>query len=414
MEPLDMRTRLIVLFVACYLALSYAGSNFAAQSNHSNDLQDIPFNKEQVFDEVISLVTEHFMDQAKVDAKWSAAIVEFKQAAASAKSYDAFANSINGLLATFGTSHTRYFSQLDPKRFQLAGIFKHSFPSSNQSFCYAGVGIDTVSLGNRTIIKSVFDGFPANKAGLKFGDQILSVDGQPFHPIGSFKGRAGKTASFSLMRNNKPLKVAVSVVELDGRTMFENALKSSVRVINKSSKQIGYVHVWSYAGTQYQEELKSQILWGDLKDCDTLIVDLRDGWGGADINYLNLFRKPIAVVEATDATGNKNSYSGVWGKPVALLVNENSTSGKELFSHGFKKLKLGKVIGENTAGAVVAGRCFPLSNGDILYLAVSDVQVDGLRLEGQGVAPDIRVQRQLESPKGSDPQLEAAIESLIK
>jgi carboxyl-terminal processing protease len=296
----------------------------------------------------------------------------------------------------------------------LAGIFKHSFPdSSNETFCYKGVGIDTSKIGNKTFIHSVFDGAPADKAGLKFGDQILKVDDQPFHPITSFTGCEGETVSFSLIRNGNSLEVRVPVVKLDGRTMFEDALKSSVEIIKRKNEKIGYVHAWSYAGTQFQEELKSQILWGDLKNCDSLIVDLRDGWGGADINYLNLFRQPIAVVESTNATGEKNSYSGVWEKPVALLINERSTSGKELLSYGFKKLKLGKVIGENTAGAVVAGRCFPLSNGDILYLAVADIQVDGQRLEGQGITPDIRVRRPIKSAGDGDLQLEAAVQLLV-
>jgi carboxyl-terminal processing protease len=108
------------------------------------------------------------------------------------------------------------------------------------------------------------------------------------------------------------------------------------------------------------------------------------------------------------------NFSGVWGKPVVLLVNRRSTSGKEMFTYGFKKLKLGEVVGETTAGAVVAGRGFLLSNSDVLYLAVSDLEVDGQRLEGRGVEPTVHVERPLPYAAGADPQLERALEILVE
>ncbi len=190
--------------------------------------------------------------------------------------------------------------------------------------------------------------------------------------------------------------------------MFETALQSSMWVFERNGKKIGYAHVWSYAGAAYHEQLREAILWGKLSQCDALIVDLRDGWGGADINNLNLFRKPIAIIKSTPRTGAIGSYSGVWEKPVALLTNGRSTSGKELFAYGFQKLQLGKIIGETTAGAVVAGRIFKLSSGDLLYLAVNDVHVDGKRLEGVGVTPDVSIKRPIGSGE-TDPQLERAL-----
>jgi len=56
-------------------------------------------------------------------------------------------------------------------------------------------------------------------------------------------------------------------------------------------KKIGYVHIWSYAGEQYQQLLEEEIAFGKLKEADSLILDLRDGWGGASPNYLNIYRK---------------------------------------------------------------------------------------------------------------------------
>jgi carboxyl-terminal processing protease len=68
------------------------------------------------------------------------------------------------------------------------------------------------------------------------------------------------------------------------------------------------------------------------------------------------------------------------------------------------------VVGERTAGAVMAGRPFALSNRALLYLAVQDGQVDGVRLEGRGVAVDVEVADALPWAAGRDPQRERALQ----
>ena len=83
-------------------------------------------------------------------------------------------------------------------------------------------------------------------------------------------------------------------------------------------------------------------------------------------------------------------------------------SGKEILAYGFKKYRLGEVIGTRTEGAVLAATAF-LIGGGLLLLAVQDVHVDGERLEGVGVAPTIEVQADPDSMDRSDPQLNRAI-----
>ena len=99
-----------------------------------------------------------------------------------------------------------------------------------------------------------------------------------------------------------------------------------------------------------------------------------------------------------------------WRKPVVLLVDGSARSGKEVLAHGFKTYGIGPVVGERTAGAVVAGRAILLSDWSFLYLAVLDVRIDGERLEGRGVEPDVAVARPIPYAAGADPQLERALE----
>lgn len=377
------------------------------------EISDVHLRQPQLFDEVSDLVAEHFFDPAFDVSVWKQRATGFRGAASVADDLDEFGLVVNQLLATLKTSHTYFYARTNPKRFQLLGVFNQLFDQKRADlFIYEGIGIETEHIGDSRYVSAVYDGFPAQLAGVRFGDVIRSVNGIPFHPIDSFKNRSGDTIEFSVERNEKDLVYRIQVQRLDGRTMFERAMESSARIIESKGKKLGYIHVWSYAGQKYQDILRQHLLWGKLSQCDSLILDIRDGWGGADLNYLNLFRPPIAIVKSKSRNGDNGSYSGVWEKPVVLLTNGRSTSGKELFAYGFKKLGIGKIIGETTAGAVVAGRIFELSSGDVLYLAVNDVTVDGQRIEGIGVTPDIVVRRDITLPPQEDPQLQKAIEVL--
>jgi carboxyl-terminal processing protease len=136
--------------------------------------------------------------------------------------------------------------------------------------------------------------------------------------------------------------------------------------------------------------------------------DLRDGWGGAIPEYLDLFNTRAPTMQVTDRNGASEFENVKWRKPVAMLVNGGTRSGKEILAYGFKKYRLGEVIGSRTEGAVLAATAF-LVGGGLLLLAVEDVRVDGERLEGVGVAPTIEVQAEPASVGLGDPQLNRAI-----
>jgi len=397
----------VIAAVACLLAANSV----------SGQIPGSPFDQGVLFDEISNLVSEKFWDEGFGGLDWQATASGWRERAARATSHDGFADAVNGLLGELKTSHTRYFPATDPKHYQLLGVFDFVAPDDHpERFTYDGIGIDTKIVDGKVFVSAVFDGLPADKAGLKFGDEIVSVDSAPFHPVESFHGRAGQDGELSIRRTaGGPLQtVKVTVAALNGRTMFEDAMDSSARIIERDGKKIGYVHLWSYAGIKYHDRLQQLVLWGKLSQCDSLIVDFRDGWGGANLDYVNLFREPLVEIESLGRVRQPASFTGVWGKPVALLINAGSTSGKELYAFAFRKHKLGTIVGATSAGAVVAGQCIPLSNGDVLYLAVTDLRVDGQRLEGVGVPPDHPVGRPLPYANGTDPQLDKAVELLAR
>src|SRR5258708_31685258 len=113
-------------------------------------------------------------------------------------------------------------------------------------------------------------------------------------------------------------------------------------------------------------------------------------------------------MQVTDGSGTTAFVNVQWPKPVAMLINGGTSSGKEVLAYGFKKYRLGEAIGSRTEGAVLAATAF-LIGGGLLLLAVEDVRVDGERLEGVGVAPTIADQADPASAGLRDPELNRAM-----
>jgi carboxyl-terminal processing protease len=171
--------------------------------------------------------------------------------------------------------------------------------------------------------------------------------------------------------------------------------------------------MFACSGEEFQQALRETII-DRLAEADALILDFRDGWGGCVTDFVNFLNPTPPVLTMIDRDGKRQRLDAQWRKPLFILINAGSRSGKEVVAYTVKKNKLGTLIGERTAGAVLGGRAFPLSDGALLYLAVKDADVGGERLEGQGVEPDVTVPDALPFANGADPQLEKALELASK
>lgn len=367
-------------------------------------------------DEVWQTVRDRFYDPNFHGLDWAAVRARYLPEAAQATSAEANAAVINRMLAELRASHTHFYTPDEPEYYQLADIFtgalrhrglERAFPGGR--IFYPGIGIlsRTDAEGGR-IVTGVIEATPAHQAGLLVGDEILAADGAPFRPVGSFRDKVGTPVVLALRRAGVPVQVQVTPADLEPNRMFLDGMAASARVVQANGRRIGYVHVWSYAGYSYQRELEQLIAEGPLRDADALIWDLRDGWGGAVPEYLDLFNARAPTMRLTARNGTHEFEDVKWRKPVAMLVNGGTRSGKEILAYGFKKYRLGEVIGTRTEGAVLAATAF-LVGGGLLLLAVDDVLVDGERLEGVGVTPTIEV----EAGTGADDrQLDRAVEVL--
>lgn len=389
----------------------------------------IPASSQQqdLFDAVWETVNDNFHDPELTGLDWPAVKEDYRPRVAAAPSQDEKVALINDMLGLLNTSHTHLFTPDEPAYYQLLGIFyprisefhtrlEERFPEGKLE--YADIGVVTRQKGDKIFIKAIFDGSPAAKAGLKVGDQILSVAGQPFHPVHSFLGKTDQPVSLLVQPSPNPdsqKEIEVTPQLYDGITMFLDVMDNSVEVIKKAGKQIGYVHIWSYAGDQYQEKLQDELLYGRLRDADALVLDLRDGWGGAPLTALNLFTARGPRLTSVGRDRDPFAYYGHWNKPVVMLVNNGSRSAKEILAYGFQQYDIGPVVGTPTAGAVTGGRAFIMPDDSLLYVAVADVYLDEtVRLEGVGVTPDVVVPFAVEYAQGADPQKERAIVTALE
>jgi C-terminal processing protease CtpA/Prc len=414
-------TRREVLALAATAALTVwpARAETASQPDEA-----LTGSRQSDFDQVWELVRDRFYDPRLNGLDWEQERARFRPQVASAGSREEAAAAINAMLARLNASHTHYYTTDDPAYYQLADIFvgalehrglERVFPRGEVA--YPGIGVFTEADGQgRTFVTGVIEGAPAHEAGVLPGDEILSADDLPFRPVGSFRGKVGAPVVLKIRRapGATPIAISVSPADLHPNEMFLLGLKRSARVIPADHARIGYVHVWSYASRRMQSALEDLIAEGPLKDADALVWDLRGGWGGAQPQYLDLFNPRAPTMEVKDRNGETGFVNVKWRKPVAMLINGRTRSGKEVLAYGFKEYRLGELIGQRTEGAVLASTAFLIGEDGLLLLAVEDVLVDGQRLEGVGVTPTIEVPFDWRYAAGRDPQLDRAVQVLAR
>lgn len=354
--------------------------------------------------EIAGLVKERFYDPSRAE-RWVTANADY---AAGIRDAETFRRETRRRLAELQASHTEYYGQDDPGHRDLLSIFE---PVLKRSAKGESLGIGVVEQEGGWFVDRVFAGGPAEAAGLRRGDRAVSADGAPFHPVLSLRGKTGRPVALEIQsRKDGPLRtVSVTPRITDPKEEWLEAQKAGGRVVERKGRRVAYVPIWSCAGDQYREAL-AESLQEDLKDAEALVIDFRGGWGGCPPTFVALFDPAVPDLTRIDRDGGRTVWSAGWRKPVVVLVDQGTRSGKEMVAHNLQKHRRAMIVGERSAGAVLAGQILPLSDGSLLYLAVQDILVDGERLEGPGVKPDVLVPPELPYAEGRDPQLERALD----
>lgn len=378
-----------------------------------------------LLDQVWETTRAHHFDPAMGGVDWAASRARAEARLGAGETVDA---AIAAMLAELGTSHTARFTRDDVSWYVLLELFWEGLEPAERARIggegpplLPGIGILTeeAEVGGQRghSVRTLLSGGPAEAAGLRIGDRLLTVEGESFRPVASFREQVGRAVRVRVQRTLDPDSAAELVLRpeaLGPRALFLRAQQSGARIFEHGGKRLAYVPLVSYAGEELHRALAAQILEGPLSEADGLVLDLRGGFGGANPEYLELFRRDLPALVFRGREGVERAPASSWTKPVVLLVDEGTTSGKEIFAHGFRRMERGQIVGSRTAGAVLGGRIFVLRDSSVLYLPVLDVRVDGERLEGRGVEPDVRIPSSRPFSGGRDPQLEAALAVLAR
>ena len=179
-----------------------------------------------------------------------------------------------------------------------------------------------------------------------------------------------------------------------------------------SDGQVGYLHIRQMnepSLRQFERDL------AELHNKKALVIDQRfNPGGGIDQELLEILQqKQYQYTRVRDSVKVTRPLRGFFG-PMVVMENERSTSDAEVFPDGFKTLKLGKVVGVTTYGAVIGTGSYSLMDGSTIRTPGSGLwNVNGTNLENYGVPPDVYVDNTPEDfLKGRDTQIEKAVEVL--
>ncbi|MCO6497437.1 MAG: PD40 domain-containing protein [Chitinophagaceae bacterium] len=295
------------------------------------------------------------------------------------------------------------------------------------------LGADYEVVNNHFRIKKIYGGLnwspdlrsPLTEPGVdvKEGDFILAVDGvnltadRNFYSY--FENTAGKIVTLTVASDisgtgKHDVKVVpiASELSLRNRDWVEGNLK---KVEEATNGQVAYVYVpnTAAAGHDYFKRY-----FFPQADKPAIIIDERFNGGGqlADY-YIDILKRPVnSYWRYRYGKDQKAPNASIQG-PKVMLIDETAGSGGDYLPFLFRQAKLGTLVGKTTWGGLVGVLGYPefIDGGIVTAPNVAFFNENGFGIENVGTPPDVEVEQwPAEVIKGHDPQLEKAIEIVMK
>jgi len=264
---------------------------------------------------------------------------------------------------------------------------------------YTGVGLEVNMTDGVVTIVTPIDGTPADRAGLRPGDVITSVDGVDVdehnlnETIGLMRGKAGSRVTLEIDRAGEAELLSFTLVR-------SHVHVKSVRA-ELLEPDYGYVRITHFSETTDKDLRKTlaELKRDNPGRIKGLVLDLRNNPGGvldSAVEVSDIFLDSGVIVKASgrgrDANFMHAAKSGdmLEGVPIIVMVNEGSASASEIVAGALRDNDRAIVVGSKTFGKGSVQTVMPLSNGRAIKLTTSRYFTpSGVSIHGQGITPDI-------------------------
>jgi carboxyl-terminal processing protease len=241
---------------------------------------------------------------------------------------------------------------------------------------YAGIGADVQFWNERLILQEIYEGLGADLAGLKAGDEILSVGGVSVKELRGdaltlLKGESGTSVVITFSRTGKVEQAAIARSAVD---------PDAVPFFGMADDQTGYI-VLSRFNTNASKQVREAVLSLKASGAERLVLDVRGNPGGLlgeAINIVNLFipKDELVVTTRSSIASFNQSYKTREEPidasiPLAILIDENSASASEIVAGSLQDLDRAVILGTQSFGKGLVQRQLPLTYGTQLKVTIS-------------------------------------------
>ena len=261
--------------------------------------------------------------------------------------------------------YTVFFNEQDVLKFKI-----------NTTGEYTGIGAMVRRKNGRVFIKEIYRGFPADKAGLKAGDEIIQ--------IGDVNLKEYKEDASQLLRGAKNTKVNLQILRQDKEQAITIVLDEvdikAVPYFSLIDNSTGYIVLNKFTETA-SKETKAALLDLKSKGATKIILDLRENPGGLlheAVNICNLFVPKNEVIVTTKSKNAKhnNTYKTNYEPvdleiPLTILVDGKSASASEIVAGALQDLDRAVIVGNRSFGKGLVQRPLNLPYGTQVKVTIS-------------------------------------------
>jgi carboxyl-terminal processing protease len=296
---------------------------------------------------------------------------------------------------------------LDDPYSEYFGTEEKDYLAESLEGSFKGIGLVFERINGEFVVTEVMTESPADIAGIKKGDKILSVDGKSFDKkddlIKAIRGKAGEGLELQYQRDNKTFKAKMVRANIEEATVEKRLLENS----------IGYIKITSFSSSTYKNFDKALATFEKAK-LKGLILDLRGNPGGLfdeGIKVADRLLPECRISYTEDVKGKRKDYNSderSTDLQIVVLVDGRTASTAEMVAAALQGNKKAILMGEKTFGKGVMQEIHEFDDGSAVHLTVGEFFAPGgATINKKGVQPDIEV-------KKSDPKEDQVLKQAVK